>query len=103
MVRDAEARQRRLHGDWIDEFRPRGEQVVLLVDFENLVSARRPACPTAEHAGEEHVVLGDHCGPVAVVAACGGCLLAFEGLLADVVAVELGGDGEYCDGPCLGR
>src|SRR3979411_884142 len=49
----------------------------------------------AERAGEEHVVLVDHLGPSAVVAACGGGLLAFEGLFADVVAVELGGDGEH--------
>ena len=49
----------------------------------------------AQRAGEEHVVLVEHLGAAAVVAACGGGLLAFEGFLADVVAVELGGDGEH--------
>ena len=42
----------------------------------------------AERADEEHVVLVEHLGSAAVVAACGGGLLAFEGFLADVAAVE---------------
>jgi len=47
-----------------------------------------------ERAGEDEHVVVDDSGPSAVVAAGRGGLLAFVGLLADVVAVELGGDGE---------
>ena len=47
----------------------------------------------AQCAGEQERVLVDDLGAAAVVAAGRGGALAFEGLLADVVAVELGGDG----------
>jgi hypothetical protein len=47
-----------------------------------------------EGAGEDQHVLVDDLRSAAVVALrCGG-LLSFQGLLPDVVAVKLGGDGE---------
>jgi hypothetical protein len=44
--------------------------------------------------GEQQHVVVDDLGPAAVVALGGGGPLALQGLLADVVAVELGGHGE---------
>lgn len=37
MVREAEVRHRRRFGRWRDDPRPRGDQLALLIDFENLV------------------------------------------------------------------
>lgn len=45
MVRDTERRQQHAFGNWISEARPRGEQVVLLIDFENLVLGATTSLP----------------------------------------------------------